>query len=124
MIVLFCIAAQYGFINLRSSQYNGKGLLARETGSGGGESVFFHMKSVASGCDFSELHSGDDVEFLLVTNKAKKSNAIHVKKLRCVCRCAWVCAWVCVHGCVYGCVYGCVHGCVYGCVCMHVVYST
>jgi cold shock CspA family protein len=40
------------------------------------------MKSLASGVEFSDLHSGDEVEFLLVTNKAKKNSAIHVKKLR------------------------------------------
>lgn len=52
-------------------------------GNSNSENVFFHMKSMAMGCDFSDLHSGDEVEFLLVTStKARKTSAIHVKKLR------------------------------------------
>ena len=69
-------------------------------GAGGGswESVFFHMNSLASGCEFSDLHSGDEVEFLLVSNsRGRKNSAIHVKKLRCVCVC--MCMYVCV--CMY-----------------------
>ena len=90
-------------------------------GAGGGswESVFFHMNSLASGCEFSDLHSGDEVEFLLVSNsRGRKNSAIHVKKLRyvCVCMCMYVCACVCM--CVH--VYVCVCMCMYVCVCVHV----
>ena len=47
------------------------------------ESVFFHMNSLASGFEFSDLHLGDEVEFLVVVKqKTKKCSAIHVKKLR------------------------------------------
>ena len=78
--------------------------MGSENGNGngnGGDSVFFHMKGMASGSDFSALHSGDEVEFLLVTNtKAKKNSAIHVKKLRYVCVC------VCVPGIKCACMYG------------------
>ena len=70
---------------MHHAYYNGKGGGNGSTHSGGGagESIFFHMNSLASGCGFSDLHSGDEVEFLLVPNsKAKKNTAIHVKKLR------------------------------------------
>ena len=68
-------------------------------GAGGGswESVFFHMNSLASGCEFSDLHSGDEVEFLLVSNsRGRKNSAIHVKKLRYVCACVCMCVYVCM----------------------------
>ena len=76
---LFTPHLQYGFICLHNQFLGGIG-----NGNGNSENVFFHMKSMASGCDFSDLHSGDEVEFLLVTNsKARKTtSAIHVKKLR------------------------------------------
>ena len=83
------ICLQYGFITLNYQQRNGGNGngngsgIGIGNGGGGGESIFFHMNSMASGCEFSDLHSGDEVEFLLVTKtKAKKNNAIHVKKLR------------------------------------------
>lgn len=85
-LYLFCsvtdLSLQYGFITRHYSHYNGKGASTNSAPGGGGESVFFHMKSLAAGCDFYELHSGDEVEFLMVTNKSKKNSAIHVKKLR------------------------------------------
>ena len=69
---------QYGFISIHSPLQAGS-----DSVNGNGDSVFFHMKGMSSGCDFSALHVGDEVEFLLVTNtKAKKNSAIHVKKLR------------------------------------------
>lgn len=60
---------QFGFIT-----YKGK-----ETTP---QSVFFHMNSLAGGCGFDELQSGDEVEFMTVySHKAKKDSAIYVKKL-------------------------------------------
>ena len=41
------------------------------------------MNSVANGCDFSDLHPGDEVEFLITfSQKAQKNSASYVKKLR------------------------------------------
>ena len=40
------------------------------------------MNSLAGGCGFDELQSGDEVEFMTVySHKAKKDSAIYVKKL-------------------------------------------
>ena len=96
---------QHGFITRQYSHYakgtsNGSSSSSSSVGGAGGgswESVFFHMNSLASGCEFSDLHSGDEVEFLLVSNsRGRKNSAIHVKKLRyvCVCMCMYVCACV------------------------------
>ena len=78
---------QYGFIAYsgQSQLLNGPtSTTSSNSGSNSptnGESIFFHMNSVFS--DFSDLHSGDEVEFLLVVNqKSKKNSANHVKKLR------------------------------------------
>ena len=78
---------QYGFITYCGPPQSLSGPnTTTNTNSGSnsptnGESIFFHMNSVAS--DFSDLHSGDEVEFLLVVNqKSKKNSANHVKKLR------------------------------------------
>ncbi len=47
------------------------------------ESVFFHMNSLMSGCEFSDLRTGDEVEFMLTFNqKTQKRSAIHVRRLR------------------------------------------
>ncbi len=68
------------------------------------DSVFFHMNSLMSGCDFSDLRSGDEVEFMLSFNQnTKKRSAIHVRRLRYVCVC------VCVHVCMCVCVYALIH---------------
>ncbi len=90
---------QYGFIAPHSHlEQNGNAFNSHHSHdqsgmeNGGGKNVFFHMKSLAIGCDFSDLHSGDEVEFLLVTNtKGKKNNAIHVKKLRWGCGLCPIC---------------------------------
>ena len=61
--------SQYGFIAYQNE--------------GGPASVFFHMNSLAGGCDPSELRPGDEVEFLVtLSQKTQKNSAIHVKKLR------------------------------------------
>ncbi|XP_064387702.1 cold shock domain-containing protein E1-like [Halichondria panicea] len=69
------IKGEYGFITCHGS------LSSRSNSpTSNGESIFFHMKSVET--DFTALHSGDEVEFLLVSNsKSKKNSASHVKKL-------------------------------------------
>ena len=59
------------------------GFLSYQAQGSGSDSVFFHMNSVVTGSDFSELEVGDEVEFLIVfSQKTKKNSAIHVKKLR------------------------------------------
>ena len=42
------------------------------------------MLKLLDGCDFEDLHVGDEVEFLGGVNpKTKKESAVYVKKLRC-----------------------------------------
>ena len=61
--------AQYGFIAYQGEDYSN-------------ENIFFHMNSLANGCNIADLNPGDEVEFLITfSQKAQKNSANYVKKL-------------------------------------------
>lgn len=63
------IKDQFGFINYKDD--NGETI-----------SVFFHRNSMSDGCEFSELSSGDEVQFkTMFSQRSQKDSAIYVKKI-------------------------------------------
>lgn len=66
---LTLLPTQYGFIAYQGEDQSS-------------ENIFFHMNSLANGCNIADLNPGDEVEFLITfSQKAQKNSANYVKKL-------------------------------------------